>query len=131
MARYNVFELTETFLVGNMARINRTLDGLKGEGEALVLIVWTLSEEIRLLRALKEIVLQGGHLASAMKSRRIWGKREQLIPQVLQRMHLPTLDRALQMIADIDKQSKGIPAKEMPMDPWDGLRRIGGLFAIR
>ena len=34
VARYNVFELTETFLVGNMARINRTLDGLKGEGEA-------------------------------------------------------------------------------------------------
>ncbi len=131
VARYNVFELTETFLVGNMARINRTLDGLKGEGEALVLIVWTLSEEIRLLRTLKEIVLQGGHLASAMKSHRIWGKREQLIPQVLQRMHLPALERALQMIADIDKQSKGIPAKEMPMDPWDGLRRIGGLFAIR
>jgi DNA polymerase-3 subunit delta len=107
------------------------LDGLKAEGEALVLVVWTLAEEIRLLRNLKEMMLSGGNLASAMKSRRIWGKREQLIPQALQRLHLPILERALQMIADVDKQSKGIPVKDMPIDPWDGLRRIGGLFSVR
>lgn len=131
VARYDVFDLTETFLMGDMPRIHRMLDGLKGEGEALVLIVWSLAEEIRTLRALKELTMQGENLSSAMKSRRIWGKREQLIPTVLQRMSLPLIDRALQMIADIDKQSKGIPASQMPPDPWDGLRRIGGIFAFR
>jgi DNA polymerase-3 subunit delta len=44
-------------------------------------------------------------------------------------MGMPMIDRALEMIANIDKQSKGMMAKEMPQDPWDGLRRIGGLFS--
>lgn len=131
VARYDVFELTETFLSGSMSRINRMLDGLKAEGEALVLIVWSLSEEVRTLRTLKEIELQGSNVAMAMKSRRIWGKKEQLIPEVLRRTSLPLLERAIQMMADLDKQSKGIPAKDMPIDPWDGLRRIGGIFSIR
>jgi DNA polymerase-3 subunit delta len=112
-----------------MARINRMLDGLKGEGEALVLVVWTLSEEIRLIKSLKEEAMQGGHLPSMIKARRIWGKREQLLPGVVQRMGMPMIDRALEMIANIDKQSKGMMAKNMPHDPWDGLRRIGGLFS--
>ena len=68
-----------------------------------------------------------------IKARRIWGKREQLLPGVLQRMNIPMIDRALEMIANIDKQSKGIMPKDMqmPIDPWDGLRRIGGLFSIK
>ena len=133
VARYDVFHLTEAYLIGDMARINRMLDGLKGEGEALVLVVWTLAEEIRLLRSLKEEALQGGHVPSMLKARRIWGKREQLLSSVVQRMSLPMIDRALEMIANLDKQSKGIIPKEMqmPIDPWDGLRRIGGLFSIK
>ena len=133
VARYDVFHLTEAYLSGDMARINRMLDGLKGEGEALVLVVWTLAEEIRLIRSLKEEALQGGYVPSMIKARRIWGKREQLLPGVLQRMNIPMIDRALEMIANIDKQSKGIMPKDMqmPIDPWDGLRRIGGLFSIK
>jgi DNA polymerase-3 subunit delta len=130
VARYDVFQLSEAFLSGDMTRINRMLDGLKGEGEALVLVVWSLSEEIRLIRNIKEEVINGGHLPSIMKSRRIWGKKEQLLPKMLQKMDIQRLDRALEMIANIDKQSKGMPAKEMPSDPWDGLRRIGGLFSL-
>ena len=75
--------------------------------------------------------MQGEHVPSMLKARRIWGKREQLLPGVVQRMGMPMIDRALEMIANIDKQSKGMMAKEMPQDPWDGLRRIGGLFSLR
>ena len=131
VARYDVFHLSEAFLTGDMARINRMLDGLKGEGEALVLVVWTLSEEIRLIKNLKEEAILGGHVPSLLKARRIWGKREQLLPSVVQRMSIPVIDRALEMIAKVDKQSKGMMAKDMPLDPWDGLRRIGGLFSLK
>jgi len=131
VARYDVFHLSEAFLTGDMARINRMLDGLKGEGEALVLVVWTLSEEIRLIKSLKEEATLGGHVPSMLKARRIWGKREQLLPGVIQRMSIPVIDRALEMIAKVDKQSKGMMAKDMPIDPWDGLRRIGGLFSLK
>lgn len=131
VARYDVFHLSEAFLQGDMARINRMLDGLKGEGEALVLVVWSLAEEIRLIKNLKEEALQGGHLPTLLKARRVWGKREQLLPRVIERMHLPMIERALEMIAKIDQQSKGMPVKDMPQDPWDGLRRIGGLLSMK
>jgi DNA polymerase-3 subunit delta len=131
VARYDVFQLSEAFLSGDMPRINRMLDGLKAEGEALVLVVWSLSEEIRLIRSIKEELHQGGHLPSILKSRRIWGKKEQLLLKMLPKMDIPKIDRALDTIANIDKQSKGIVAKDMPTDPWDGLRRIGGLFSLR
>ena len=131
VARYNVFQLSETFLEGDMNRINRMLDGLKGEGEALVLVVWSLSEEIRLLMSLRQEVDAGGNLMGAMKAKRIWGKKEQLFPGAVRRMNMATIQRATKMIADIDKQSKGIAAPEMPKDPWDGLRRIGGLFSYQ
>lgn len=131
VARYDVFQLSEAYLSGDMSRINRMLDGLKGEGEALVLVVWAISEEIRTLCHLKQASLQGGNISMLMKSRRIWGKREQLIPQALSRLSWPTLQRALSMSAQLDRQVKGLQALEMPVDPWDGLRRIGGLFSLR
>jgi DNA polymerase-3 subunit delta len=83
------------------------------------------------LRNLKIATSHGEDIQSLMRTRRIWGKREQLIPHALHRMGLPLIERALYMIADIDKQSKGIAVEKMPTDPWDGLRRIGGLFSFK
>ena len=131
VARYDVFQLNEAYLEGDMSRINRMLDGLKGEGEALVLIVWTIAEEIRTLCQLKRASLQGQNVQMLMKSKRIWGKREQLIPRALARLSLPALDRALELVAQMDRQVKGLQVKELPADPWDGLRRIGGIFSLR
>lgn len=131
VARYDVFQLNEAYLEGDMGRINRMLDGLKGEGEALVLIVWAIAEEIRTLCLLKRAALQGQNVQMLMKSKRIWGKREQLIPKALARLSLPALDRALEVIAQMDRQVKGLQVSELPADPWDGLRRIGGIFSLR
>jgi DNA polymerase-3 subunit delta len=33
VARYDIFELTESMLSGDAARLNRMLDGVQGEGE--------------------------------------------------------------------------------------------------
>ena len=37
VARYDVFQLTESMLAGDLARLNRMLDGLKGRGRAFAL----------------------------------------------------------------------------------------------
>jgi DNA polymerase-3 subunit delta len=131
VARYDVFQLTEAYLAGDMTRINRMLDGLRGEGEALVLVVWAVTEEVRTLYQLKKEVIAGGHLPSLMKSRRIWGRREQMIPQALNRLSVPMLERSIEIVAQLDCQSKGLVVKDLPADPWDGLRRIGGIFSFR
>ncbi|MEP7140423.1 MAG: DNA polymerase III subunit delta, partial [Caldimonas sp.] len=47
VARYDVFRLGEAVLAGQAARALRMLDGLRSEGEAAVLVHWTLAEDIR------------------------------------------------------------------------------------
>jgi DNA polymerase-3 subunit delta len=59
VARYDVFKLSEAMLAGNPARLVRMLEGLKGEGEALPLVLWAVSEEIRTLLKLKSGLAQG------------------------------------------------------------------------
>ena len=49
VARIDVFKLSEAVLAGQTARVLRMLDGLRAEGEAAVLVHWTLAEDIRAL----------------------------------------------------------------------------------
>ncbi len=50
VARYDVFKLSEAVLGGNPVRVARMLDGLRAEGEAEVLVHYTLAEDIRALK---------------------------------------------------------------------------------
>jgi DNA polymerase-3 subunit delta len=136
VARYDVFQLTESLLAGDLARFNRMVDGLQGEGEALVLILWTVTEEVRLLNRLRQAVDRGDNLQMLMKVNRIWGNKERLIPQALQRLNADRLTKALMVVSGLDKQSKGLQIQKgsgpilekLPGDPWDGLRMLGRLF---
>lgn len=136
VARYDVFQLTESLLAGDLARFNRMVDGLQGEGEPLVLILWSVTEEVRLLNRLRQGVDQGDNLSMLMKMNRIWGNKERLIPQALQRLNTDRLQKALTVLSGLDKQSKGLQIRKgdgpvlekLPSEPWDGLRMLGRLF---
>ena len=54
VARYDVFKLGEAVLAGQVARALRMLDGLQAEGEAAVLVHWTLAEDIRALKRVQD-----------------------------------------------------------------------------
>ena len=128
VARYNVFELTEAMLAGDLARLNRMLDGLKGEGEPLVLILWSITEELRILSKLKAASDAGESVQNLMRANRIWGNKERLYPAALRRVQPLKLRRAMQVAAGLDRQVKGLHAADLPADPWDGLRLVGNLL---
>ncbi len=128
VARYNVFELTEAMLSGDLARLNRMLDGLKGEGEPLVLILWSVTEELRILSKLKAASDAGESVQQLMRANRIWGNKERLYPAALKRVQPLKLRKAIQVAAGLDRQSKGLHAADLPADPWDGLRLVGNLL---
>ena len=128
VARYNVFELSEAMLAGDLPRVNRMLDGLKGEGEPLVLILWSVTEELRLLSKLKMASDAGESVQQLLRENRVWGNKERLYPAALKRVQSSRLRQALQIAAGLDRQSKGLQAAELPGDPWDGLRLVGNLL---
>ncbi len=125
VARYDVFKLNEAMLSGDAERLVRMVEGLKGEGEALPLVLWAVAEEVRMLLKLKAGVAQGKALGSLLKEYRIWGPRERLMEPALRRLSLATLERALQEAAQIDKMIKGLRAKAFSGDAWDALRELG------
>jgi len=125
VARYDVFKLNEAMLSGDCARLVRMMDGLKGEGEALPLVLWAVAEEVRTLLKLKSAMTQGKQLAALLKEYRIWGAREKLMEPALRRISLPTLQSALREAAQIDKMVKGLRAKAFSGDAWDALLQLG------
>ena len=124
VARYDVFKLSEAMLSGDVSRLVRMLEGLKGEGEALPLVLWAVTEEIRILLKLKLGVNDGRPLAALMKDHRIWGPRERLIPNAIARVTLSTLQTAMHESAQIDKLIKGLRARAFAGDPWDALLQL-------
>jgi len=128
VARYNVFELSEAMLAGDLPRVNRMLDGLKGEGEPLVLILWSVTEELRLLSKLKMASDAGESVQQLLRANRVWGNKERLYPAALKRVQSSRLRQAVQIAAGLDRQSKGLQAAELPGDPWDGLRLVSNLL---
>ena len=125
VARYDVFKLNEAMLAGDPARLVRMIEGLKGEGEALPLVLWAMAEEIRTLLKLRAGMAQGKPLGALMKEYRIWGPRERLMEPALRRLKLPQLEAALQEAAQIDKMVKGLRAKAFAGDAWDALLQLG------
>jgi len=124
VARYDVFKLSEAMLSGDAARLARMLDGLKGEGEALPLVLWAVSEEIRTLLKLKSGMAQGRPLGALLKEYRIWGPRERMMEPALRRVSLATLEAALQDAAQVDKMVKGLRAKGFAGDAWDAMLQL-------
>jgi DNA polymerase-3 subunit delta len=125
VARYDVFKLNEAMLTGDVARLVRMLEGLKGEGEALPLVLWAVAEEIRTLLKLKSGMIQGRPLGVMLKEYRIWGPREKLMEPALRRVSLASLQTALQEAAQVDKMVKGLRAKVFAGDAWDALLQLG------
>ena len=124
VARYDVFKLSEAMLAGDPARLVRMLEGLKGEGEALPLVLWAVSEEIRTLLKLKSGMAQGRPLGALLKEYRIWGPRERMMEPALRRISLPTLEAAMQQAAQVDRMVKGLRAKQFAGDAWDAMLQL-------
>ena len=86
VARYDVFKLSEAVLAGQAARVQRMLDGLQAEGEAEVLVHYTLAEDIRALKRVKDAMAAGRPLPMALREQRVWGLKERLFERVLPRL---------------------------------------------
>ena len=111
-------------LGGNRTRFIKMVEGLKGEGEPLPLILWTVTDEIRTLLKCK-MALEGQAFASVSKSLRLRGPRERFIQSTVNRLDKNNLQKALQQTAQIDKIIKGLRSDSMMDDAWDALTQLG------
>jgi DNA polymerase-3 subunit delta len=124
VARYDVFKLSEAVLAGQAARVQRMLDGLQAEGEAEVLVHYTLAEDIRALKRVKDAMAAGRPLPMALREQRVWGAKERLFERVLPRLSPALLDELLHAAHVVDGIVKGLKAPGWPADGWQALHRL-------
>ena len=129
VARYDVFKLSESVLSGQVARVQRMLDGLQAEGEAAVLVHYTIAEDIRALKRVKDAMTAGKPLPMALREQRVWGPRERLFERVLPRMTEARLNGLLQAAHQVDGIVKGLKVPDWPTDPWQALQRLALRFS--
>ena len=95
VARYDIFKLSEAMLAGDVARFAHILEGLRAEGEATVLVLWTMTEDIRALARVTRSMQRGGNLARALVDAKVWGVRQKLLERAVRRFTPAFAERAL------------------------------------
>jgi len=121
VARFDVFDLGPTLLAGDALHFVRMLDGLRGEGAGLPLVLWAIAEEARGLLRVQAAVAAGAPVQQAMRDARVWGERARVMPKALRRCSGAQLAEALAHAARIDRMAKGLARG----DAWDELRQLG------
>jgi DNA polymerase III subunit delta len=120
VARYDIQELSEAWLRGEAARTLRIVDGLQSEGEPITLVAWQLGEDLHALAAVHEMMAHGQSLSSAMRTVRVWGKRQPALERAARRVDASRVLPLLASLAKLDALAKGLGRG----DPWDALVAI-------
>ncbi|OOZ40900.1 DNA polymerase III subunit delta [Solemya pervernicosa gill symbiont] len=119
-ARFDVYSLADSALLGNTARAVRILDGLRAEGVEPILILWALTREIRQLAKMAHELARGGSLNSLFSSYRIWQSRQPLLRSALKRHKVADWDAMLSACAHLDRVLKGAAQGSR----WDELLQL-------
>lgn len=124
VARYNVFDLREAMLMGDAKRALTILHGLRGEGEALPLVLWAIGDEIRLLASLSALQQSGGNVQQALRTHRVFGPREQQLMRCLQRIPPQAWPAAVRHAHEVDQLIKGLSVPGSLDNPWEEAARL-------
>lgn len=126
VARYDVFKLGEALLEGDALRLARMLDGLRGEGVALPLVLWAIAEEIRAIGRVLDAMASGRTPPALWRDAKVWGASHQaLMQQNARRFTREQVESAIAHAAKTDRTIKGL----IRGDAWDELLQLGLRFA--
>lgn len=116
VARFEATTVLEAISAGDAARVQRVIEGLKAEGEALPYLLWLVANELRLLARMVNAT-EAGRYPHPAKARTL----DRLAKRHSPRSVLELMD----MAADVDRLVKGIGIH----DPWEALTHLGCAMA--
>lgn len=113
-SRYDVFKLVDATLAGDAARALKILAGLREEGVEPVIVVWSLTRELRTLARVSDLLAQNVDLGTAMQKSGVWRNRQGLVRGSVSRHRQRDIYRMLKATGRADAAAKG----QAGGDPW-------------
>ena len=119
-SRYNVYQLVDTALLGDITRTQKMLAGLRNEGLFPLIILAAICRELRTLLPMLEKKQQGQGVNAIIQASRVWFNRKQAVATALARLNTSTIWELLDHSRVIDQSIKGMSHT----NPWDELSRL-------
>lgn len=119
-ARFDIFNLVDSALLGKTERTLRILQNLCDEDTEPTLILWALTRELRTLAELQKRIAEGVLPAQAYAALHVWEKRQPMVRAALQRHPKNYFWDLLIHAAKIDSIIKGAEVGNV----WDELRNL-------
>ena len=107
-ARFDVFEVVDAVLSGQIARMTRVLYRVQQEGYEPIIVLWALQREIRQLAGMAQALEHGDSVDRVLSRFRVWKKRQPLVRTGLSRLRFRQWHRLLVDCARIDQTIKGL-----------------------
>lgn len=124
-ARFDVLQLGEAAMRGQTSRALRILEGLRGEGVELVLVLWAINKDLQWIARAQHLMRTGQSADSAMNAIYVWRPRQAAMKLALSRLK-PGAVRGLLLDAErVDRAIKGV----VRTDPWVEMEALVARFA--
>ena len=127
VSRFDVFQLSEAWLAGDAARALRILAALETAGEGVPLLLWQLGEDLHALASVLAEAAAGTPITTAVRSARVWGRRQAAMERAARRVDPASLRSMLIGLARLDALAKGIGRGNI----WDELSDAALAFCGR
>jgi DNA polymerase-3 subunit delta len=119
-SRYDVFQLIEAALGGDVERTRRLVHALRAEGGQVPGLMPMIAMELIRLAALAQSASDGGNLAQTMREMRVWESKQALYRRALQRHPSDRWQGFAGEAGRVDLMSKG----RLSGDAWLALERL-------
>lgn len=116
-ARFNVFQLLDSALMGEPKRVVTIMQGLQQEGLEPAIVLWAIARELRLLVSFSLQIQQGQTFESLYRAHRIYYQRQKILRSILTKYQHPFFCRLLTCAQGIDEIIKGVRVARV----WDEL----------
>ena len=124
-ARYNIYDLVDEAVQGNLTQALKMLNFLKSSGTEPTLILWALAKELRTLEAISYQVEQGAPPAKAFRDNRVWDNRKPVLQKALGKLRSNDFQKGILLATQADHSIKGM-AKS---NPWTLFQDVLMLLA--
>ena len=124
-ARFDVLQLGEAAMRGEVARALRILEGLRGEGHDATLVLWALNKDLQWLVRVAHRMRSGQSVEAALAAERVWRPRQAAMKQALARLRSEQIAGLLEDAARADRATKGV----LRRDPWVELAALSARLA--